>query len=59
MKCKYCGFNSEEEFISMIGAPCGFNGCTAILCCMDSYYDHVKSYHAGEVDREVEYKNEF
>lgn len=54
MKCKHCGFDSMEESIKMVGAPCGFNGCTVFICCIEAWDEHVKTYHAGEVDRVLE-----
>ena len=45
MKCKHCGFDTQEESIRLMGAPCGYNGCMTFLCCMDAYKEHMNEYH--------------
>ena len=44
-KCKYCGFDPEEESLYAIGAPCGYKGCLTFSCCMDAWREHVKKAH--------------
>ena len=44
-RCKHCGFSSEDEFLSMIGAPCGYDGCPVFTCCIEAWKEHMKEVH--------------
>ena len=45
MKCKFCGFDSEESSLAAEGAPCGVNGCHEFTCCQESWKEHCKISH--------------
>jgi hypothetical protein len=44
-KCKYCGFDSEEDSIVAEGAPCGTDGCMVYTCCEKTWKQHCKKMH--------------
>lgn len=43
--CEYCGFDSEEESVRVVGAPCGIDECPIFTCCFDQWLIHKKKYH--------------
>jgi hypothetical protein len=52
-KCKYCGFDSEEEFLVAEGAPCGYNGCYTLTCCHEAWKEHCKITHSEYYEKEL------
>lgn len=48
MKCKYCGFDSDEESVRVVGAPCGIDECPTFTCCMEAWKKHKELCHKGK-----------
>lgn len=45
VKCKDCGFDSEEDSLFAEGAPCGVDGCHTYTCCTETWIEHCKKTH--------------
>jgi len=45
VKCQHCGFDSMEESLYMVGAPCGYRGCNYFTCCRSTWKEHMRRHH--------------
>ena len=71
-KCKYCGFDSENDSIYAEGAPCGvpykvhYNGygddeicCKVFTCCQDTWKEHCKKAHKEYYKKHLGHRPDF
>ena len=49
MKCKFCGFDSEEDSLYAEGAPCGYHGCLTFTCCQEAWMEHMRGAHPESI----------